>query len=64
VGKLQEKIVEFQPILEVSQKENAELLVELDVKSKIANETEAVVSKEAAIAQTQADEVNELKTNC
>jgi len=47
---LQEKIVEFQPILEQSSKENAELLVELEVKTKIANETEAVVSKEAAEA--------------
>ncbi len=40
------------------------MLIELEVKTKIANETEAIVSKEAAIAQTQADEVNELKTNC
>ena len=64
VAKLQQKIVEFKPILTQSQKDNEVLIVELAEKSKIAEKTEAVVSVEAAEAQVQRDDVNELKTNC
>lgn len=64
VGKLQQKIVEFKPILEQSSKDNEILMTELAEKSKVAEQTEAVVSKEAAEAQVQRDEVNDLKTVC
>lgn len=64
VSKLQQKIIEFKPILDQSSKDNEVLMADLAVKSKIAEQTEAVVSKEAAEAQIQRDEVNELKTNC
>jgi hypothetical protein len=36
-------------------------LIELEAKTKIANETEAVCSKEAAEANVQKEEVSELK---
>ncbi len=37
---------------------------ELAEKTKVAEQTESVVSKEAAEAQVQRDEVNDLKTVC
>ena len=64
VGKLQAKIIEFQPILEQSTRENAALMIELESKTKIANEAEAICSKEAAEAQVQRDEVNIIKDDC
>ena len=51
VSKLQQKIIEFKPILDQSSKDNEVLMADLAVKSKIAEQTEAVVSKEAAEAQ-------------
>jgi dynein heavy chain len=64
VGKLQVQIKEMQPILTQSAKENAELLIELEQKSGVAKETEAVCSKEAAETKIVADEVGELKDSC
>ena len=64
VAKLQVKIIEFQPILEQSQIDNAKLLIELDEKTKIANLTEQNVSKEAAEAQIIRDQVNAVKEDC
>ncbi|CAK85038.1 unnamed protein product (macronuclear) [Paramecium tetraurelia] len=64
VGKLQKKIIEFQPILEQSAKDNAKMMVELEGKSKEANATEQTVSKEAAEAQKKKDEVNEMRNSC
>lgn len=40
VENLKKKIEEFQPKLEVSRKENAELLKDLEVKNKVASESE------------------------
>ena len=51
VEKLQKKIIEFQPILVKSQEENEKLLIELEGKTKIANETETLCLKEASEAQ-------------
>lgn len=42
--------MEFKPILEQSSKDNEILMKDLDEKSKVAAETESVVSKEAAEA--------------
>ena len=56
--------MEFKPILEQSSKDNEVLMTELAEKSKVAEQTESVVSKEAAEAQVQRDEVNDLKTVC
>ena len=64
VDKLQKKIIEFKPILEQSAKDNAKMMIELEAKTKVANETEAVVSKEAAEAQKTKDEVNEMRNSC
>lgn len=64
VEKLKKQIIEFQPILEQSAKDNAALLVELEIKTKVANEVEAVVSKEAEQAQMQKDQVNDIKNEC
>ena len=64
VNKLKQQIIEFQPVLEQSSKDNAALLIELEEKSGHAEKEEAIVGKEAAEAQIQRDEVNELKTNC
>lgn len=47
VAKLQQKILEFKPILEQNAKENAALLIELEAKNKVANETASVCQKEA-----------------
>ena len=43
--------MEFKPVLEQSSKENEVLMVELAEKTKVAEQTESVVSKEAAEAQ-------------
>ena len=40
------------------------MMIELEAKTKVANETEAVVSKEAAEAQKTKDEVNEMRNSC
>jgi len=64
VESLKRKIEEFQPKLEQSRKENAELLKDLEVKNKYASEQEAICNKDASEAQQTRDEVNELRNNC
>jgi len=64
VSKLQKKIIEFQPILEQKVKDNAVLLIDLEIKQKYANEQEAICTAETTEAQVMADEVNEIKANC
>jgi len=64
VGKLQAQIRELQPILEQSAKENAELMIELEKKSKDAAEKEEICKKEAAETQIVADEVQVLRDSC
>lgn len=64
VESLKKKIEEFQPKLEQSRKDNAELLKVLEVKNKYASEQEAICNKDASEAQQTRDEVNELRNNC
>ena len=64
VEKLQRKIIEFQPILEQSARENEQMMAQLEVETKAANETEAVCSREASEAQKKRDEVNEMRESC
>lgn len=64
VAKLQAKIIEFQPILDKAAIDNEKMMIELEGKSKQANETELVVSKEAAEAQKTKDQVNEMRDSC
>ena len=64
VAELQIKIKEMQPILDQKSKENAELMIELEHKSKAAAIEEESCKKEAAEAQGIADEVGELRDNC
>ena len=42
VARLKKKIEEFQPKLEISRKENAELLIDLEAKNKVASEQEVL----------------------
>jgi len=49
----------MQPILEENSKANQKLLIELDGKKKVADETAAVCQKEASEAQVIRDEVSE-----
>jgi dynein heavy chain len=64
VEKLQKKIIEFQPILEQSARENEQMMIDLEGKTKVANETEAICSKDTAEAQKTRDEVNEMRDSC
>lgn len=40
------------------------MMIELEGKNKVANETKSVVSKETAEAQKTRDEVNEIRDSC
>ena len=64
VEKLKQKIIEMQPKLEEFAKETAEMVVELEKETKVANEAEAVCAKDTNEAQGKRDEVNELKNIC
>jgi len=64
VAGLQKQIIEFQPILEENSKANAILKEDLEEKNKIAVETEAVVSAEAAEIQEVRDDVDKMKRQC
>jgi len=64
VANLQRKIIEFQPKLEQFAKETAEMVIELEKESKIANQTEILCAKDTAEAQKSRDEVSQLKNIC
>lgn len=40
------------------------MMIDLEAKTKVANETEAVCSKDTAEAQKTRDEVNEMRDSC
>lgn len=64
VAGLQKQIIEFQPILEENSKANAILKEDLEEKNKIASESEAKISEEAADIQKVRDEVDVMKRSC
>ena len=64
VANLQRKIIESQPKLEQFAKETAEMVIELEKESKIANQTEMLCAKDTAEAQKSRDEVSQLKNIC
>jgi dynein heavy chain len=64
VSQLQIKIKEFQPILEQSSKEKAELMVVLERENAIEKEKLEICSKDTAEAEIKKNEVNTLKNIC
>lgn len=64
VSTLQKKIREFQPILEQSSKEKAELMVILERENAIEKEKLEICSKDTAEAEIKKNEVNNLKNIC